>query len=120
MPIHFTNIKLINNVIMPNHVHILLKLNNDEFMYSRDVACYVSTNKKEKMSKISPRKKSVSTIIRSYKSAVTKGCRESNLFFAWQSRYYDEIINDEKRLAVIKNYIENNPKNWEKDKLFCK
>ncbi len=72
------------------------------------------------MSKISPRKKSVSTIIRSYKSAVTKGCRESNLFFAWQSRYYDEIINDEKRLAVIKNYIENNPKNWEKDKLFCK
>ena len=118
IPVHFKNIKLVEYVIMPNHVHILLKLDNDEFVYSRDVACYVSTNKKERMSNISPKKNSVSTIMRSYKSAVTKSCREQNLFFAWQSRYYDEIVNNEKRLKLIENYIKNNPKNWEKDKFF--
>jgi phenylalanyl-tRNA synthetase beta chain len=92
--------------------------NSDQL--SRDVACYVSTNKKEIMSKMSPKKNSISTIVRSYKSAVTKKCREQNLFFVWQSRYYDEIIVDKERLKVIINYIKNNPKNWGKDKLNLK
>ena len=34
----------------------------------------------------------------------------------WQSRFHDRIIRNEKELWVKRIYIENNPKNWEKDK----
>ena len=61
---------------------------------------------------------SLGTVIRWYKAKVSKEIRNDNLFFAWQSRYYDEIIESEKRLRTIRYYIKNNPRNWEKDNLF--
>jgi len=61
---------------------------------------------------------SLGTVIRWYKAKVSKEIRNDNLFFAWQSRYYDEIIESEKRLRIIRYYIKNNPRNWEKDNLF--
>ena len=35
----------------------------------------------------------------------------------WQSRFYDHIIRDEKSLNKIRNYIVNNPINWQTDEL---
>jgi hypothetical protein len=32
--------------------------------------------------------------------------------------YYDEVIKDQKRVFQIKNYIKNNIRNWQKDKLY--
>jgi REP element-mobilizing transposase RayT len=135
IPINFTNIKLIKYAIMPNHVHILLKLKNkklnitsrdvikesrDVITKSRDVINHVST-KTKKMQENCPMKKfGLGTIIRWYKAKTSKEIRNNNLFFAWQSRYYDEIIFDKERLKVIFNYIKNNPKNWEKDKFYLK
>jgi putative transposase len=34
----------------------------------------------------------------------------------WQLRYHDRVIRNEKEYWAIKKYIENNPKNWGKDK----
>ncbi len=59
----------------------------------------------------------VPIIIKQYKSAVKRYTRQNNLWFGWQGRYYDEIIEDEKRFLTIKYYIKNNVKNWGKDKL---
>ena len=39
-------------------------------------------------------------------------------FFAWQSRFHDEIIKDEKQLIIVKQYIQNNVANWEEDKFY--
>lgn len=35
----------------------------------------------------------------------------------WQQRYYDRIIRNEKELNNIRQYIIDNPKNWERDEL---
>jgi putative transposase len=74
--------------------------------------------KNEKMSEISPKSGSISTIIRSYKSVVTKNIREINPNFQWQSRFHDHIIRNEKSFHTIQNYIEKNPLNWSEDKFY--
>jgi len=75
-------------------------------------------DKNEQMSKISPKSNSVSTIVRSYKSAVTKHAHRLGFEFAWQSRFHDHIIQNEKSFQHISNYILNNPLNWKDDKFF--
>jgi len=126
-------LKLINWVIMPNHLHLLFcvrefpvqTLRKNVETCRRRVSTYnksVSENNIHKP-EIAIKKwkaNSVGSTINQIKSISTKRIRNKNLFFAWQSRYYDEIIFDQKRLIQVVNYIKNNPKNWEKDKLFLK
>ena len=70
------------------------------------------------MSNISPKSNSISTIIRSYKSAVTKHANRLGFDFGWQTRFYDHIVRNEKAFQNISNYIINNPANWDKDKFY--
>jgi len=72
------------------------------------------------MASISPKKGTLSTIIRSYKSVVTKNARYIHADFAWQSRFHDHIIRDDKSFHNIATYIRNNPINWQKDEIFPK
>ncbi|RKD13848.1 hypothetical protein BCY91_09845 [Pelobium manganitolerans] len=61
---------------------------------------------------------SLSTIIGSYKSAVTKHCNRLGLPSGWQSRFHDVIIKSENDYERIKNYIINNPDNWKNDDFY--
>jgi len=36
----------------------------------------------------------------------------------WQRNYYEHIIRNEEALFRIREYIQNNPKNWERDNYF--
>ena len=67
---------------------------------------------------ISPKRGTLSTIVRSYKSAVTKLCNKNNIEFKWQSRFYEQVIRNEKSLFEISSYIQNNFINWELDELY--
>jgi len=73
--------------------------------------------KNEKMAGISPKQGTISTVIRSYKSAVTKAGHCINPCFAWQTRYYDSIIRNAFSFQRIQTYIGNNPANWNEDNL---
>ena len=59
-------------------------------------------------------KRSVSSIIGSYKSAVTKHAHRLGFDFAWQTRFHDRIIRDDASFAQIQAYIRNNPAKWDK------
>ncbi len=65
-------------------------------------------------------KNTISSIIGSYKSAVTKHARRLGYEFAWQSRFYDHIIRDNNSFAKISEYIIDNPKNWKGDQFYNK
>lgn len=67
--------------------------------------------------KLSAPAKSVSTMIRLYKSAVTVESRKWNPEFAWQSRFHDHIIRDHFEYEGITHYIRQNPVNWENNYL---
>lgn len=101
-------------IIMPNHFHGIILLKG-ETTAGRDVERNVSTS--EFMSHISPNKGSLSTIIRSFKSACTKQIRKHhNPNLAWQSRFYDHIIRNETALKIIRIYIKQNPHNRGSDR----
>ena len=94
-------------VIMPNHIHFIIIIDSPDNP-NRDVARNVSTdNGKQKT--ISPQKGSLATVIRGFKSAITKYARERGIAFAWQTRFYDRIVRNQNELNAIVEYIENNP-----------
>ncbi|WP_157966080.1 transposase [Cognataquiflexum aquatile] len=82
------------------------------------VACNDSTEFSQHMAAISPKKDSLPSILRSYKSAVTKHANRLGFEFGWQSKYHDHIIRDEAAYQRIAQYIENNPSKWKEDGFF--
>jgi putative transposase len=58
----------------------------------------------------------ISSIIGSYKSAVTKHAHRLGFEFEWQERFHDIIIRDEESYIKIVDYIKNNPAKWDEDK----
>jgi REP element-mobilizing transposase RayT len=120
IPKHFRNVELDEFVIMPNHVHGIIIINDNR----RDVQLNVSTDRINISSKndlnasteLSPKRGTLSVIIRTYKAAVTTECRRKGYNeFQWQSRFYEHIIRDEKDLQSIREYIINNPIKWFSD-----
>lgn len=114
---------------MPNHVHgILIIYKNNVVDDVIDVVvetllCNVSTDdkigiKNEQMAKISPKSGTISTILRSYKSVVTKNAHYIHADFEWQERFHDHIIRDSESFERIQNYIERNVANWKDDKFY--
>ncbi|HEX3046288.1 MAG TPA: transposase [Bacillota bacterium] len=143
IPSHFPFVVLDALVVMPNHTHgiVIIDRGNQRFRdirgmgeidrtveidrNRRDVACNVSTitinftkttsnpAKNQFMSHISPKSGSISTIVRSFKSAVTRQAREIDGKFVWQERFHDHIIRDHEEFLRIQRYIINNPASWE-------
>ena len=70
----------------------------------------------QRMSEISPKANTISAVVRSYKSAVTKHANRLGLENGWQSRFYDRIIRNHGEYERISNYIIANPLNWGKKK----
>lgn len=136
IPQHFPHVELGNFVVMPNHVHgILIIDKNGESGIGESVQtlhcnvsenespvqtlhCNVSINKNEQMANISPKSGTISTILRSYKSVVTKNARFIRADFGWQPRFHDHIIRNAPEWERIQTYIENNPMNWKEDKFY--
>ena len=131
IPKHFPNVILDEYIIMPNHLHGIIFICNDDMRRDgngrRDVALQrLYTGQHKFMSQISPQPLSLSTIIRSFKSICTKTINQQylSLNFSWQSRFYDRIIRNEYELRRIRDYVYYNAAKWDTDKnnsedLFC-
>ena len=65
-------------------------------------------------------KNSISSIVGSYKSAVTKHARRLGFEFEWQKLFYENKIRNEESHDNITNYIKNNIVNWDKDRFYFK
>jgi putative transposase len=95
-------------IIMPNHFHGIIYLSTD----SRGKARCAPTTKGGQFGK--PDAGSLSTIMRSFKAAVTKRIHELNSASSepiWQRNYYEHIIRNEDDLRMISDYIATNPLN---------
>jgi len=85
IPTHFPFIKLDAFVVMPNHVHGILVIDHPVFCGDAVETLHATslqqqsdqpTIKNEAMAAISPKRGSLSSVIRSYKSSVSKQARE--------------------------------------------
>ncbi|TJX66429.1 transposase [Soehngenia saccharolytica] len=88
----YENVEIDKYVIMPNHIHMIIVLNNAN-----------------ERSKTAP---TISRIMQQFKGSVSKQTGLS----LWQKSFYDHIIRDEQEYQKIWNYIETNPLKWENDK----
>ncbi len=61
---------------------------------------------------------SISSIVGSYKSAVTKHTHRLGFEFNWQTRFYDHIIRNDDSFKKIQTYIGENPAKWHDDKFY--
>jgi REP element-mobilizing transposase RayT len=104
------NVVLDEWVIMPNHFHGIVCIVEKSFV---ETHCNASLQWKNNFG---PQRNNLSSIIRGFKSITTKRIRKINPDFSWQPRFYDHIIRDEKGLNAIREYIHNNPAQWEYDR----
>lgn len=115
---HHPYAKILEYIIMPNHLHILIEINTENSKRTIKSDNLDDSNKNEKMQDISKRKGLLSVAIGSMKSAITKYANANEIEFGWQERFHDHIVRNEVEFERIKNYIINNPKNWKDDKFF--
>ena len=121
------NLQMDTFVVMPNHIHGIIIIGSNKYnddIDSRDAMHRVSTTLPSKnlnhyKNSFAPQSKNLSSIIRGYKSSVTKQAHKINIDFNWQPRFYDHIIRNNKSLEQIQNYIINNPQDWKNDKFNC-
>lgn len=101
------NVEIPLYVIMPNHIHLILYIGDNQYN-KNDVGA----------NKFAPQRKNLASIIRGIKSITTKYARVNNITFDWQTRFHDHIIRNQKDCNNIANYIENNVAKWESDRYY--
>ena len=116
---HAKNVSLGSFVVMPNHLHGVLILNgNDEYLKEEQRHAFALQLPPGERRFQNQGSNSLSSIIGSYKSAVTKHCNRLGFTFVWQSSFYEHIIRNEQSFYRISNYIIDNPINWNKDRFY--
>lgn len=116
IPKLFKNVELDEYVVMPNHVHGIIIINeSDIWVQNIDSDVRVKNIEpirvRSSFQHVPPG--SIGSIIRAYKAAVTRECRRAGLvLFRWHQNYYEHIIRGEKDYRRIQEYIQNNPLQW--------
>lgn len=99
-------IELDEFVIMPNHVHGVVRLQGHE------ASCPCERPQFGK-----PVAGALGTLVGAYKAAVSREIRRRGLMPEgrpiWHRNYWDVIVRDERALAGIRSYIRDNPKNYD-------
>lgn len=114
---HYSNCILDTFVIMPDHVHMIIIIQNNDNKrdnYAEDFRrrpCLAGAGFKPAPSA----SYSISEIIRGFKTFTARKINDwqntpGEPF--WQSRFYDCIIKNEHQLNCVRQYIIDNPVNW--------
>jgi putative transposase len=129
LPCQFHNIELSTFIIMPNHVHGIIMINNHdrgiaEDDHRRGTAEDLKNLEEGTFRRVpterfgKPITSSIPIIVRSYKSAVSyrinlmRGAKDIPVR---QRNYYEHIICNQNDLEQIYKYIQFNPIQWAKD-----
>ena len=101
-------------IIMPNHIHGIINI-----VGARSPRPGSSRPDNNKIIGRGNRAPTIGNIIAYFKYQTTKQINESQNTPGkkiWQRNYHDHIIRNDKSLQEIREYIINNPLNWETDK----
>jgi REP element-mobilizing transposase RayT len=113
LPNELTYVHLLKHVVMLNHLHGIIVIDNDGQIAGTASRAPTRTEAFGK-----PTGGSLPSIIRSYKSGVTRRINQTypNLYsHIWQRGYYERVVRNERELKSKIDYIITNPDNWEKD-----
>jgi REP element-mobilizing transposase RayT len=133
------NLSMGEHIIMPNHFHAIIIIGKNQYnidgpgvdggdgpvgdgdvgdgdVETQCIASLPQTPQTPPLpNKFGPQRKNLASIIRGFKIGVTTRARKTNPDFAWQPRYHEHIIRNNKSFERICNYIISNPWDWEED-----
>jgi len=98
IPHHYDNIGVDIFVVMPNHVHLILRIKSAERINAFPT-------------EVEAKVKDAPNVIGRYKAGVTRIAKKS----VWQKSYHDHVIRNKKAYLEIYEYIEYNALKWEMD-----
>jgi len=104
LPRHYPNCSLDSFVIMPNHIHGIIVIDNKN-VGGNGFKPFPTHGLPE--------------MIRGFKTFSSRRINERILGknrFAWQKSFYDHILRSEKSLGLIREYTQNNPLKWDLDR----
>jgi REP element-mobilizing transposase RayT len=104
----YQNILLDQFVVMPNHIHGIIIIDNEQTDMESE--------------RVEQRSTTIDNIICAYKSITTKLLNKYDNLpgrIIWQRNYYDHIIHDENELQRIRQYITDNLAKWHEDEYFA-
>ncbi len=91
---HYQNVYIDQFVIMPNHIHVIVVISEEE----------------------SQGHPTLNQIIGQYKSGVSRKIRKiDGNIVVWQRSYHDHVIRSRTSYEKIYSYIQFNPQKWEDD-----
>lgn len=117
IPQHFPFVELNKFIVMPNHIHGIVIIENSENIdIDKDAMNRVSTERGGITGMHNPMlSDGLSKIIRWYKGRVSFESRKIHTNFRWQTRFHDHIIRNDESFHKIKEYIKNNTLTWTDD-----
>ncbi|EKD83365.1 MAG: hypothetical protein ACD_39C00726G0004 [uncultured bacterium] len=122
IPKHFLGVTLDEFVVMPNHVHGIIVINNETIVGKSVGVQHVEPLRNNEPRRISNFQHvipgSLGAIVRGFKSAVTRWFHvNTRIKTVWQRNFYDHVVRDDPELSRIRLYIRQNPAKWEFDRL---
>ena len=121
IPVRFETVELDAFVIMPNHIHGIIIINESQPVKA---GLTPTLNRQFSQTQRCPKRKTIGDIVGAYKSLVANEClkifktKNENMGKLWQRNYYEHIIRDEKSYLKIAQYILDNPEKWELDSMY--
>lgn len=124
IPGHHDGVVLDESTLMPNHFHGVLWQKHDP---QEAAAMAMDLPQVERHDPVErrfgqPQAGTLSTIIGSFKAAVTREARRLHLMPQnvplWHRNFWDRIVRDEQELTAIRDYVRNNPMRWAEDQLY--
>ena len=104
LPDHHPQVVLDAFVIMPDHIHALMGIAQDDDFVPR----------RQNMGRLAPG--SLGAIVGSYKSSVSRLARRDGHPFGWQRGFYERLVRSAKEAERVRAYIASNPAKWQRDR----
>ena len=98
IPAAYPNVILEQYVVMPNHVHLFLRIAGSE-------AGAPGSSRPTQL---------LSRVIAALKRFTNREAGQS----LWQTSYYDHVIRNEADAFRVREYMENNPARWQEDRYY--
>jgi len=130
----YNHVELDEWVIMPNHLHGIIVITEDTLQIDEIDQTAVTSNTASTPT-INPscrggsrtartaQRKPKGGLIGAFKTVSTKRINEHQATMGagiWQRNYYEHIIRNEPELSSIREYMQNDPMQWEMDSLYDK
>ena len=125
LPLHYPNIRLDSFVVMPDHVHAIVFIDNALFPKAVEsdradvavvaVAAVAAGFKPATTATTVPKRHGLSEFVRALKTFSARRINELRHtpgVTVWQRDYWEHIIRNQKALRNIRTYILNNPARW--------